>query len=746
MKKTKFTAFLAALTLLSLTACRNAPDELTISDLREPNADAQPVNLTYTAEQLPVTMDSSQGDVFVFGNYILWEEGDFSSYYEIFDLSANASAESPFPKYEGITQRFQPVNLTVEGDTLRVLYSESEFDADGDWLGSRCVQVQLDENLTPSAETVLCEYGTEDSEKNYTPYVQNPDGSYFAVNFDGTAEQLHLLDADMQRIGRVDAQPLYVENMFSIGDSVYTAYRENIGDHNFKLGILSTETMALEKPEIADLPSNLTDVFAGNDEYELFVMNHDGMYGIRDGVCTEVVNFLKINFNGSRAQQGAALPDGRFLLGIWNADSTETEYWVLTPCEAPETEPEVIRFATLYGGYEDEVNAFNRAHADCRIELVSYSQYVVDGDPDAAVTKYQSDMLAGDVADIVENNGLPFKNYVRKGLYEDLYPWMEQDESFDPDEYFMNYFKALETDGKLYQIDFDFGVETFAAKTEFVGDVQPPLTFPEFWNMTQNLPEGMDIFWDMDEYSLLNTLCTPNLHCFVNTETATCNFNTPEFVSLLEQCKDYINNEEQDEAFAWDYAYRNNDVLLMNVRLEEPYDWHYAIAGNFGGAQVTMLGTPSSDETSSGGKFSSYNSLAMSLLSEHKEQVWEFFRTLLSENYQNKLEWSLPVLRSAMERRMDAAMKPTIPEGSTEIDVNRSWFADAIYPIGNATQEEMDAFLAYVEGVTEIDNTDPQIYNIFWEEVEMCLAGDQTAEKAAEMIQSRVTIYLSEQS
>lgn len=745
MKKIRITAFLAALTLLSLTACRNTPEDLTISDLREPE-DIQPMNLTYTAEQLPVTMDSGQEDVFVFGDYIFWEEGDFSSYYEIFNLSANAPSESPFPKYEGFTLSFQPVHLNVEEENLRVLYSESEFDADGDWLGSRCVQVQLDESLTPSPETVLCEYGTEDSGKIDTPYVRNPDGSYFAVNFDGTAEQLYLLDANMQRIGRVDAPPLYVENMFSVGDNVYVMYQENLGDQSFRLGILSTETMALETPDIADLPNGLTDVFAGNDDYALFVMNRDGMFGIREGTCTQVVDFLKINFNGSRAQHGAALPDGRFLLGIYNADYTETEYWVLTPCEAPETEPDIIRFATLYDGYEDEVNAFNRAHADCRIELVSYSQYVVDGDPDAAVTKYQSDMLAGDVADIVENNGLPFKNYARKGLYEDLYPWMEQDESFEPDEYFMNYFKALETDGRLYQINFGFGVETFAAKTEFVGDVQPPLTFPEFWQLTQNLPEGMDIFWDMDEYSLLNTLCTPNLHCFADTETATCNFNTPEFVSLLEQCKDYIDNEEQDEAFAWEYAYRNNDVLLMNVRLEEPYDWHYAIAGDFGGAQVTMLGIPSNDKTSSGGRFLSYNGLAMSSLSEHKEQVWEFFRTLLSENHQNKLEYGLPVLRSAMEQRMDAAMKPTIPEGSTEIDVNRSWFADAIYPIGNATQEEMDAFLAYVEGITEINDTDPQIYTIFWEEVEMYLAGDQNAQKAAEMIQSRASIYLSEQS
>ncbi len=752
MKRTKFTAFLAALLFLCMTACADAENDSAV--MPEPDADILPVNLTYTAEQLPVTMDSSQEDVLVFGNYILWEEMDMCPYYEVFDLSVNAKTECPFPEYDGITKRFQPYSLQVQDDTLHAYYAESEFDADGDWTGGRYVQLKLDGSLNPIEEITLFDYSEKTPGTFYCPYVQNPDGSYFAASFDGSAEIIHQLDADLQVMGRVDAPPLYLEHLFPMEDGrIYVAYSGEMGSMDVELGILSADTMALETPQIKGLPEGLTDVFAGNAEYELFVMNHEGMYGIRDGICTAVVDFLKINFNGSRAQHGAAMPDGKFLLGIQNADYTETEYWILTPCEAPETEPEIIKFATLYNGYEDEVSAFNRAHTDCRIELVSYSQYVEDGNPDAAVEKYQRDMLAGEVADIVENNGLPFAGYVRKGLYEDLYPWMEQDESFDPDDYFMNYFKTLETDGKLYQINFGFSVETFAAKTEFVGDVQPPLTFPEFWNMTQNLPEGMEIFYDMNDHTLLNTVCTPNLDCFVDMKNASCSFDTPEFVNLLEQCTDYISFEEQmaqetDDDY-WNerqYAYRNDTALLMPVQIySDPYEWHKVIAGDFGGAEVTMVGTPSGDKASSGGKFSSYGSLAMSSMSEHKETVWEFFRSLLSENYQNDVD-ELPVLRSAMEQRMEAAMQPTIPEGSTEIDVNRSWFADTIQPIGNATQAEMDAFLAYVEGITAGNDTDPNIYTIFWEEAEMFLAGDQTAEEAAGMIQSRVTIYLSEQS
>ena len=109
---------------------------------------------------------------------------------------------------------------------------------------------------------------------------------------------------------------------------------------------------------------------------------------------------------------------------------------------------------------------------------------------------------------------------------------------------------------------------------------------------------------------------------------------------------------------------------------------------------------------------------------------------MLSEENQRALDvaqrrYSFPVLRSALEEDMDNACK-----GDRRYDLEY---------IGAMTQEERDFLMRYIEGITAFYYCDPSIADIIIEEAEMCYAGDQTAEQAAEKIQSRASLYLSEQ-
>ncbi|MDE6004523.1 MAG: hypothetical protein K2G88_03960, partial [Oscillospiraceae bacterium] len=62
------------------------------------------------------------------------------------------------------------------------------------------------------------------------------------------------------------------------------------------------------------------------------------------------------------------------------------------------------------------------------------------------------------------------------------------------------------------------------------------------------------------------------------------------------------------------------------------------------------------------------------------------------------------------------------------------------------TQADIDNIKNYITGVTDTTYYNEQIYNIIREEAEKFFAGDQTAQTAVEMIQSRASLYLSEQS
>ena len=59
---------------------------------------------------------------------------------------------------------------------------------------------------------------------------------------------------------------------------------------------------------------------------------------------------------------------------------------------------------------------------------------------------------------------------------------------------------------------------------------------------------------------------------------------------------------------------------------------------------------------------------------------------------------------------------------------------------------ESDLLREYVHGIRKSFYYDHRIQDILMEEAEKMLAGDQTPQECAEMMQSRVSIYLSEQS
>ncbi|MBR1459404.1 MAG: hypothetical protein IJ595_08505, partial [Oscillospiraceae bacterium] len=66
------------------------------------------------------------------------------------------------------------------------------------------------------------------------------------------------------------------------------------------------------------------------------------------------------------------------------------------------------------------------------------------------------------------------------------------------------------------------------------------------------------------------------------------------------------------------------------------------------------------------------------------------------------------------------------------------------YPL---SQAECDHLEDYLRSVTALCTpAEGSLWNIISEETEMYFAGDQTAEQAAQRIQSRASIWLSEQS
>lgn len=746
MKK-KIYAMLTALVLTcSLTACSTSSDP---ADSEVQNTEAAFALMEAATSRWLSSMDGQPQQVFAAGEKLFWTEGDpLGMMVYGYDTAAGGELEAPFSTLhsEDSLTAVIPIDIREAEGNIVVTYRLQRRDENNEWIGNTYHQDTYDPELHLVESREL--FATEDADTSFDKFYPDGNGGWYATKYVDGSEQICLLDSEFRQTGTVTGPVLFVECMYPMSDGrIYVRYREEMaGGGACLLGVFDTETRNLTPVAPEGMPQNLRGISACGDT--LYGFDREGIYAISDTACTMVVDFLTANFNGDSVTSVAALPDGSFVLGVDNAYSTQTEFWHLEEAEAnPEVQTIVLAGSLFSSDITDAVNRYNRASSEYRIEIKDYS---ADGAADLGQPQFESDLLAGDLPDMIYWNGLSFEKLARKGICEDLYPYMEEEGCFTDETYFMNFFESMEYEDQMLRIGFSYDIMTLAGKTEFVGEVQG-LDYTAFREMMMARPEGMDLFPDMNTSWVLFDLCVPSLPQFMDTKTAECSFDSPEFIELLrlgegyptfEESMELTNTMTEEELAAMNerkcYQYRNNTVLFHKDGIYDPYDWHYIMAGSFGGAPVTFVGYPTME--GNGGKFNVYSSLSMVSSSEHKEQIWDFMMSMLSESSQKNLG-GLPVHRGAMEELTQAAMN------DAEHDAQRSWpDHERLHPIGNATQAEMDAFVSYVEGIRSFNDTDPAVLTIFWEEANMYLAGDQTAEQAAEMIQSRVSLYLSEQS
>ena len=123
--------------------------------------------------------------------------------------------------------------------------------------------------------------------------------------------------------------------------------------------------------------------------------------------------------------------------------------------------------------------------------------------------------------------------------------------------------------------------------------------------------------------------------------------------------------------------------------------------------------------------------LGISSASGKKELAWEFIRQALTAEYQRALaeRWYLSVRGDIMEAQLQGEIVPLLPE-----DEENEALDEAVAEQYRRLVSQPLVFIGYNE----------ELSGIILEEGEAYFTGQRTVEEAAERIQNRVTLYLSE--
>ena len=358
------------------------------------------------------------------------------------------------------------------------------------------------------------------------------------------------------------------------------------------------------------------------------------------------------------------------------------------------------------------VGQFNETHTDCIVEVSYY--------PENAYDRLCTEIMAGGGPDVLNLFGLslpPDSSYL-----EDLYPYIDADGALERDDFVPTVLSSLEVSGALRSIPATYEVTTLTARASDVDNAEQ-WTFDEMRDILARqggdvrlLPEN----WVQMEF--LRWIASISAGTFIDWQSRTAHYDSPAFQEQLRFCAmlpgsySYYDADPNWKALAQLQVIQNPLVLQT-------------ISANYG-QPFTFIGFPTEEGSGSFFQCTTLH-LGISSASDKKELAWEFVRQALTAEYQRSLaeRWYLSVRSDVMEEQLQGEITPLLPE-----DEENEPLDEAVAEQYRRLVSQPLVFIGYNE----------ELSGIILEEGKAYFSGQRTAEEAAERIQNRVTLYLSE--
>jgi ABC-type glycerol-3-phosphate transport system substrate-binding protein len=141
--------------------------------------------------------------------------------------------------------------------------------------------------------------------------------------------------------------------------------------------------------------------------------------------------------------------------------------------------------------------------------------------------------------------------------------------------------------------------------------------------------------------------------------------------------------------------------------------------------------------------------IAISSKSSSKDGAWDFVKTFLTEEYQDKLgEYNFPLRKSSLDKMGEASMqKEFYMEDGQKIEYDDTYYVDDMeIVIDPLTAEEVQEVKDFIASITLVYSVNDSVNAIIQEEASAFYSGQKTAQEVADIIQSRVSIYVNENS
>jgi ABC-type glycerol-3-phosphate transport system substrate-binding protein len=383
------------------------------------------------------------------------------------------------------------------------------------------------------------------------------------------------------------------------------------------------------------------------------------------------------------------------------------------------------------------VHEFNNQSSEYRIVVLDYS----DDDISAALTRFNIDMIAGNIPDIIDFTYLDYRNLASSGFLVDLNMWFDHDDDISHIDFHERVFELLAVDGNLYAVVPSFMIKTCLAPASLVGTT-PGMALDRLMQLDVQFNDGNSLLQDMSSQSFIDMHTMVSRSTLIDFNMGIARFETDDFIQVLV----YASRLEHYEAITLNDEFipfeinirRGNDHIspIMINSLDQLYQIEL-----YAGKQITPIGFPVDDGV--GSLMLPVSLFGIGRNAQNPSGAWAFLKFMLT-TMQKEVLYGIPASRSVFDEWVNHSMNPP-PLGDNPHLSNEIFVDGVLIEITPLTRDQANRTLKMIETLGDVlVDGDEIVAYIVAEEFNAFLRGNRSAEDTARIIQSRVQIYVAE--
>lgn len=395
------------------------------------------------------------------------------------------------------------------------------------------------------------------------------------------------------------------------------------------------------------------------------------------------------------------------------------------------------------------VNAFNQAQEKYFVKIEAYNN----------IDRFRMDLARKQGTDLYSvYMGVNPENLVTQGVFEDLTPYFEKSDAVGRDDIVDAVWRAGSVGDKLY-----FLIPCFICHGILV---EKGHTKEGAWSGKDYIELGK-----RSPGSMLNqTIQTPTsqflseleeyMLAFVNWEDRTCSFDSDAFIALLEDLKalsSYKYEAVDGQATTAELIHGKTYLsTFVTIQMDSGLHSYREIKDAFGDG-YEIAGLPTADGSLKYDLDCFEQIYGMNAASQNKEGAWAFLEYLLSEEYQqpeppnyiqdyeSPLGGYFPARKDSLEKGLQAYIDYVKDPNEKIFYVTNRYSKEKKEGFEGFTEEDRQAVLRIIDNSYRLFSArDSVLLTVLVEETEAFFQGQKSAKDVAKIIQSKITLYLTE--